>query len=228
MSWLTRNWQLKLAALGLATALWAFVMTSEKAELVVVAPVELEGTPPGLEVVGERPDNVDVQLHGLRTTLARLPTNQVRARVSLQGAREGESDLRIMPEEVIVPPGVTVIRISPARLRVVLEASRSARLTVVPRLTGSPAAGYRVAAVRAIPPEVAIEGPASRIKGLAKMIETEPVDLGGATAAIERVANLVGPSDAVRLPGGRTVRVVVEVVKENAGAGGAVTTRGGA
>jgi hypothetical protein len=215
VSLITRNWQLKLAALGLAVALWAFVMTSEKADLVVVALVELEGTPSGLEVVGERPDNVDVQLHGLRTTLARLPANQVRARVSLQGAREGESDLRILPEEVIVPPGVIVTRISPARLRVVLEASRSTKLVVVPRIIGSPAAGYRVAAVRAIPPEVAIEGPASRVKSLLK-IETEPVDLAGASAGIDRVANLVGPADSVRLPGGRTVRVVVDVVKDTA------------
>jgi len=124
MSILTRNWQLKLAALGLAIALWAFVMTSEKADLVVVAPVQLESAPAGLKVVGEQPESVDVQVHGLRTTLARLPIDQVRARVSLAGARAGETTVRVLPEQVSVPPGVIVTRVTPSRLRIVLEASR--------------------------------------------------------------------------------------------------------
>ena len=124
LSWLSRNWHLKLAALGLALALWIFVMTSEKADMVVPAPVELEATPAGLTVAGDRPETVDVQLHGLRTTLARVPLDQVRVRVSLAGARPGETTIRVLPEQVAVPPGVAVTRVTPSRIRILLEVAR--------------------------------------------------------------------------------------------------------
>jgi hypothetical protein len=124
LSWISRNWHLKLAALGLALALWIFVMTSEKADMVVPAPVELDAKPAGLAIVGDRPESVDVQLHGLRTTLARVPLDQVRVRVSLAGARAGETVIRVLPEQVAVPPGVAVTRVTPSRIRILLEVAR--------------------------------------------------------------------------------------------------------
>lgn len=125
MSALTRHWELKLLALVVSMVLWVFVMTAEKADVVVTAPIELDGIPAGLEVKGERPDSVDVQLHGLRVALDRLGTDRVRARLSLAGSRAGEVTLRVQPEQITVPPGVTVIRVNPSRLRLVLGAVRS-------------------------------------------------------------------------------------------------------
>jgi len=49
---LTRHWELKVLALVVSMVLWAFVMTSEKADVVVAAPIELDGIPAGLEVRG--------------------------------------------------------------------------------------------------------------------------------------------------------------------------------
>jgi len=49
VSVLTRHWELKLLALVVSMVLWAFVMTSEKADVVVAAPIELDGIPAGLD-----------------------------------------------------------------------------------------------------------------------------------------------------------------------------------
>jgi len=125
MSALTRQWELKLLALAVSMVLWAFVMTSERADIVVAAPIELDGIPAGLEVKGERPDSVDVQLHGLRGARDRRGTDRIRARVSLAGSQSGEVMVRVQPEQITVPPGVTVVRINPSRVRLVLGASRS-------------------------------------------------------------------------------------------------------
>jgi YbbR-like protein len=122
---LFRHWELKLAALVLSFALWVFVMTSEKAEVVMAAPVELDAIPQGLEVVGDRPDSVDVQLHGLRAVLARVGPEQVRAHVSLAGTRAGEVVVRLVPDQISAPTGVTVLRVSPSRIRVMLETRRA-------------------------------------------------------------------------------------------------------
>jgi len=125
VSALTRHWELKLLALVVSMVLWAFVMTSERADLVITAPIELDGIPAGLEVKGERPDTVDVQLHGLRGALERLGTDRVPARLSLAGTRAGEVTLRVQPEQITVPPGVTVVRVNPSRVRLVLGSIRS-------------------------------------------------------------------------------------------------------
>jgi len=129
MSALTRHWELKLLALGFAIALWFFVMTSEKSDLIVSAPIEIDGLPPGLVIAGEQPESVDVQLHGLRGSLARLAPDQLRARLNLAGAEPGEVTLRVLPEHIMVPPGITVLRVNPSRIRLVLDMpARSRRL----------------------------------------------------------------------------------------------------
>ncbi len=127
MNVLTRHWELKLLAVGFSVALWLFVMTSEKSDLILSAPVQFDDVPSGLALTGERPDSVDVQLHGLRASLARLSPDQIKARVSLSGASPGEITLRLLPEQVGVPSGITVVRINPSRIRVVLESTRSSR-----------------------------------------------------------------------------------------------------
>jgi len=134
MSALTRHWELKLLALAFSFALWLFVMSSEKTDMILSAPVEFEGVPHGMVVRGERPDTVDVQIHGLRGTLARLGPDQVKARVSLFGVREGEVTLRLLPEQVAVPAGVTVLRVSPSWIRVVVGSAHSSRLPLAPEL----------------------------------------------------------------------------------------------
>jgi hypothetical protein len=119
----TRHWELKLLALAFSAALWFFVMTTERADLILSAPVEVEGLPAGVVVTGEVPDSVDVQLHGLRGVLSRLSANQVRARLNLAGARPGEMTVRLLPGQVAVPPGITVLRVMPSQVRVVLSAA---------------------------------------------------------------------------------------------------------
>jgi hypothetical protein len=118
---LFRNWELKLAAVVLSVALWLFVMTSEKADLVLPTAVEFDEIPAGLVVAGERPASVDVQLHGLRAVLARLGPDEVRAKVSLAGVRPGEVVIHLVPDQIAAPSGVTVVRVSPSRLHVSLE-----------------------------------------------------------------------------------------------------------
>ena len=127
MSVVTRHWELKLLALGFSFALWFFVMTTETSDLVLSAPIEFDGVRLGLMLTGERPDSVDVQVHGLRGTLTRLSPDQVKAHVSLSGVGPGETTLRLWPEQVTVPAGVTVLRVNPSRIRVMLMAVSSPR-----------------------------------------------------------------------------------------------------
>ena len=121
---ITRHWELKLLALAFSAGLWVFVMTSEKTNLVVSLPLELDPVPAGLVVTGERPESVEVQLHGLRSSLSRVSPESLRVRVNLVGARAGDLVVSLGPEQIVVPPGVRVLRVNPAVVRVTLAPRR--------------------------------------------------------------------------------------------------------
>src|SRR5258705_11109070 len=110
MSVLTHHWELKLLALGVSMVLWAFVMTSEKSDVIMAAPLELDNIPAGPEVKGERPDSGDGQLRGLRGTLSRLGSDRGKGRLNLSGSKAGEVTMRGLPGETTVPPATTGVR----------------------------------------------------------------------------------------------------------------------
>jgi hypothetical protein len=124
LSALTRHWELKLLALAVSAGLWVFVMSSEKTNVTLPLPIELEAVPMGLKVTSERPDTVDVQLHGLRFALSRVSPEALRVRVNLTGARPGELVVGLGPDQILVPPGVSVLRITPSVVRIGLAKDR--------------------------------------------------------------------------------------------------------
>ena len=120
----TRHWELKLLALVFSAALWVFVMTSERTNMILALPIELEGPPPGLVVTDRTPAVVEVQLHGLRAALAQVSPESLRVRVSLRSARPGDFVASLGPEQIVVPPGVSVYRITPSVVHVALQRQR--------------------------------------------------------------------------------------------------------
>lgn len=115
------HWQLKLLSLVFAVALWVIVAVEDIGEAVYTVPLVLTQLPPGLKVAALVTDTVDVRLHGLRHVLSRIEERDLRARVSLRGARPGDLVLVIRPEDVPVPRGVQVVRVTPSQVRATLE-----------------------------------------------------------------------------------------------------------
>jgi YbbR domain-containing protein len=124
MGFITRHWEIKLLALAFSAGLWVFVMTSEKTNVVLTLPLEFDSVPRGLVVNLERPDRVEVQLHGLRAALSSMSPESLRVRVNLAGARPGDLVVSLGPEQIVVPPGVSVLRVTPAVVRVALVRER--------------------------------------------------------------------------------------------------------
>lgn len=137
--WITTHWQLKLLSVGFAVLLWIFVASEEKAETVFSVPIEFSQIPPGLEIVGGDSDSVDVRIQGLRRVLSRLRSRELRVTVDLREARAGEATVRLTPAEVHTPPGVQVLRVTPSRLRLHLEAVAAGGTSGAPQRPEAPA-----------------------------------------------------------------------------------------
>jgi len=209
MSWLLRNWELKLLALVVAVTLWFFVVGGEKSEIMLPARIEYMNIPSGMMLIGPTPETVDVQLKGLRSSLARLTRDDLRAQVNLARVGPGEAVVQLIPDSVVAPRDVTVLRVSPSRLRVTLEPVATAEVRVVPRVTGVPAPGHVVSRVAVTPPTVGLRGPRTEVEGRTE-IQTAPVDVSGARAPVTRAVELAPAPGAVRLTT-RTVEVTVEI-----------------
>jgi YbbR domain-containing protein len=205
------HWELKVVALVMAFVLWLFVVSTDKSQLGLAAPVEYGGLGSDIVIVGPRSDTVDVEVQALRWAVARLTAQDVRVHVDLEGMPIGESVVAIGPEQVTAPPGVRVTRITPARLRLTLARAAVARLAVTAQLRGQPAAGFVVAAVSVQPETVQVRGPKSTMERRAS-IETEAVDVSGSQTDVIRTVGLVLP-ESMEVVKDRAVQVKVEIRK---------------
>lgn len=209
---LVSNWEVKLLSVALAGIVWFFVVSAERSQMTIVAAVEYVGLAAGKVLVGQRRDNVELEVEATRWAAARLTPASVRLRVDLATLPEGESTVRLSREVVEVPPGVRVTRISPAWLRVSLAAAVTRPVRVVPHVRGTPAEGYTMRRMAVDPPTVQLKGPHSTI-GVWDTVDTDPVNISGSRQTVTQTVPLVLP-DAVFPITQRTVVVTVDIRPE--------------
>lgn len=214
MDLITRHWPLKLASLAVAVGLWLLVAVADRVHLAVSAPVEYVGVPADVLLVPDERDRVDLQLQVARFAASRVGADSVRVRVNVAPLGAGENRVQLSAGDVQAPPGVRVVRINPASLRVVVLPAAEATLRVTPQLRGQPAPGYAVGRVVVEPSSVVVKGPRSTIEAR-ETIETAPVDITGGRATITQTVGLVLPEMVYPVRGGN-VQVTVDIRPERA------------
>jgi YbbR domain-containing protein len=209
---LTRHWQLRVLCLLAAAGLWAWVVTSNRTQLAVAAPLEYIGVPDELVVVGPPRETADVYLDVPRWAIGRVGADRVHVRVDVSGLHEGESVATITPADVDVPPGVRVTHITPSRVVVALAPAAQSTLPVVAQIRGEPAPGHAVHGVQVQPSTVQVRGPRSTIQAQAA-VETAPVDVSGRRGPLTQTVGLVLPA-FVYATKDRSVQVRVDIEPE--------------
>lgn len=206
---LVQHLDLKVLAVAIAAALWWFVVSTEKTQVALAAPVEYAGLDDERMLVGPRPETVAVEVQALRWMAARLGPDTVRVRVNLAEVRDGATVVEVQPEQVQTPAGVRVTRITPARLVVTVESARRRTVRVTPRIEGVPAPGFTVDRVTVDPPAVQIKGPRSTID-TRQAVDTAPIDVSGSRETVTRTVALALP-ESVYAMRERAVQVTVEI-----------------
>lgn len=130
--WIFGNWALKLLSLGIAILLWAAYTAEPMAEIGYQVPIEFHNLPPDLEISGDVPAQAYVRVRGRSMLLRRLTPADLAIRVDLAGKTSGETAVQISPDQIAPPYGATVVRISPAQLRLRLV-TRKETLPAPPR-----------------------------------------------------------------------------------------------
>jgi len=178
------NWGIKLLSLGLALTLWFFVTSKGKTELTLAVPIELRNIPRGMAVVGDVAGSLEVRVQGQERVLRDITTGKKVVGVAdLSMTSVGENTVRISPDDIKRPSGVSITYMSLSEMKVQLEPLMRRTFRLRPILHGSPAAGYRLAKLSVSPPRISVEGPASVIKPL-ESLQTMPIDIQGAKESV--------------------------------------------
>jgi YbbR domain-containing protein len=201
---------LRAASLLLAVVLWVIIAGRDTAERGLVVPVEMRNVPTDLEITGDTVNTVTVRLRASPGLIESLDASQVLAPIDLEGAEEGERIIQLTPDEIRVPFGFRVVRVTPSLLTLNLERALSKTVPVRPRILGRPAPGYEVADVSSSPREIRVRGPKSRVREIESAF-TEPVSVDAADVTVEEYVNVGLEDPLLTLEGGGQVKVVVRI-----------------
>lgn len=174
----TENIPLKIAAVLIAVILWLFVTSKGQTEASFDLPLEFVNIPEGLDIVRYDVKTVNVVIRGYERFIKNIKQADLRINIDVSKARRGENQIPISERHIRIPNTVSVIRIAPSSVRVVLEEKLKKRVPVRAVITGRPERGYFVSSIQTIPEVIEIEGVRSEIKTI-NHINTEVVDISG-------------------------------------------------
>jgi YbbR domain-containing protein len=164
-----------------------------------------------MTVVGSTPTQVSVRIRGRATSIRRLDTLDMRINLDLTDSTTGERNIQFSPTDLSgVPKGVVVERFEPARLALTLDERMRTALPVFPSIDGEPADGFQFYGATAFPDTLEVEGPASEVSGLNRLL-TDTISITGRTKSFMVETGIVPESRYTQVLGEQTLRVQVTI-----------------
>lgn len=177
MKLLTQNLGWKLLSLLIAIALWIVAAREPEVATSLSVPIEFKNIPDDLDIGGNLPDRVRLEVRGPSGRLTRDNLTDAAVVLDLSDAHAGERTYTLGSPNVSLPFGVSFYRAVPSQITLRFDQLMTRRVDVQPVLTKIPN-GYRVAATTVQPSKVSIRGPEQRVANVSQVM-TDPVDLTG-------------------------------------------------
>lgn len=198
----------KLICLAIGSGLWFYVEFARVTQTTFNVPIEYVKKPVNLFLKPGQPRFIKITVRG-RDEFLKFSTSGIKAEVNLANARSGDASYPVVFDTRQLPERVELAN-RPESLQVGLDKGASRMVPVHIVTGGNPDAGMRLMKAVATPAEIEIDGPEAVVAGL-QALDTEPVDLEGATKSFTRKINLRIP-DQITTDKIRSVTVKVELI----------------
>ena len=213
---LTSNLAPKIISLSLVLVLWGFLAGQQRAEMWLTVPLEYRNMPASTEITGDLVNKVEVGIRGPRGMISGISPEQVRAYVDLTQASRGLNYVRLTSENVKVPLGTEITKITPSSVRIRLENVKTRSVQVKAHFVGKLPSPLRLKSIGVDPPFVLLQGPES-VLAKVKEVPTEPIDLSPITESTKISIGVEINSPQLRLAPNQPSQVSVELTVEKTG-----------
>jgi YbbR domain-containing protein len=169
---LAKNIRTFLLALVLGLSVWVSAVSAADPNEVHSypnpIPLQVIGQDPSLLIISDLPSTVDVSLRAPRSVWESLTAREgsVKASLDLTGLSAGEHTVAV--QITVAKRPYQIILANPTTVTVDLESLDTQKFPLVLSLTGQPAAGYQAGDASMELTEVAVSGPASLVKQVAR------------------------------------------------------------
>jgi YbbR domain-containing protein len=155
---------------------WSIYSGRQLSLINISTPIVYRNIPDNLELVKTSAEQVEVQITGRRHLVSALKKEQVGAVIDLKDKTGGSYELILTPNNINLPLGLDVVRITPSTLSMVFEQRIVKKLSVKPRFTGLLPSGYRIKNISVKPEFVNVNGSATVLRDINSLF-TETIDL---------------------------------------------------
>jgi len=154
-------------------------------ETVILIPVDSTQIPAGLTITGPSLKGIEVHVRGPKSALRSLSNLKIRYVLDLSGVHVGINPIPIKKDRIILPKGISIIRINPTFLAVTIENKIKKELPVKISFSGKPATGFIVAGSVAKPLSVILQGPENILGPMDKVL-TKPIEIKGLSESFKK------------------------------------------
>jgi YbbR domain-containing protein len=214
----TRNLGWKLLSLLIAIGLWVSVAREPEVATSLSAPVDFKNMRDDLDISGNLPDGVRLEVRGPSGRLTRDNLSTVAVVLDLSDAQAGERTYSIRGRNLNLPSGVVFYRAVPSQLTLHFDQLIYKDEPVQPIYVNKPL-GYRVASQEFSPTMVRIRGSQDRVRAI-NQVKTDPLNLSGLTGEKTFQTHLNIGDPQVRLvdvPADISVQVKLEKITNGGG-----------
>ena len=176
----SRSHKAFVAVAALALLIAAVLLSyGRNREVTVPLSVRFTGISDKLLLVGTDPV-LEVCVKGPSGLLKGLEDSQLTHEIDLASAKPGRLFIKISPETIKVPQGISVLDVHPTSFTIDIDRLMEKLVPVVPDLNNHPTPGHVVSTVVASPSSIKLTGPASMLEKISA-VRTTPIDLAGLT-----------------------------------------------
>lgn len=199
LSW-PKDWLIKLISLFFAVFLWYFVAGQDRVDMNVRIPVEIVNLPRNLVVSNQFKDKLEVTVSGPRSLIRDISRQDISRSIDLSNAKPGNIVIDNTNDSIPFPRGITVLRIQPSHIILLLDKLIQKDLPIKYITTGSPPRGYELDSITLEPDHLTISGP-QRVIGNRGEIRTKPINLTEIKSSVTKqvllkitpeISNLIG------------------------------------
>ena len=213
VTFVVHNWPLKLAAIVVATLLYAGLVASRDSS-VYPGPIQvIPINPPAGAVITSDIPNVESVRYLAPSEDGRLTATDFRATIDLSNVKPDGVPVNVPVNVQPIDPRVTILEVRPSTIQVVLDQAITKIVDVIVD-RGTPPAGIDIGATVVNPAQVTILGPSALVNRVVAVRASTPIDASGLD--IDREVQPIpvdaagGPVTGVTLDP-RTVRVTIPV-----------------